>query len=68
MQGTRRQLDHGARRPHRMPNPLPCSSSAPLAPLVEAIKAGVNNYCIKPFTVESLGEKITQTLAKLGVG
>ncbi|MCC7293792.1 MAG: response regulator [Phycisphaerales bacterium] len=32
--------------------------------VIEAIKAGVNNYCIKPFTVESLGEKINQTLGK----
>ena len=32
--------------------------------VIEAIKAGVNNYCVKPFTVESLGEKIQQTIAK----
>ena len=32
--------------------------------VIEAIKAGVNNYCVKPFTVESLGEKIEQTIAK----
>ncbi len=33
--------------------------------VLEAIKAGVNNYCVKPFTVESLGEKIRQTMAKV---
>jgi two-component system chemotaxis response regulator CheY len=32
--------------------------------VVEAIKAGVNNYVIKPFTPETLTEKISQTLAK----
>ncbi|HUO10539.1 MAG TPA: response regulator [Phycisphaerae bacterium] len=30
--------------------------------IIEAIKAGVNNYCIKPFTPDVLGEKIKQTL------
>ncbi|HOA71891.1 MAG TPA: response regulator [Phycisphaerae bacterium] len=32
--------------------------------VLEAIKAGVNNYVVKPFTAETLSEKITQTLAK----
>ncbi len=35
--------------------------------VVEAIKAGVNNYVVKPFSAETLGEKIQQTLSKLGV-
>jgi two-component system, chemotaxis family, chemotaxis protein CheY len=35
--------------------------------VVEAIKAGVNNYVVKPFTAETLGGKIQQTLTKLGV-
>ena len=34
--------------------------------VIEAIKAGVNNYVVKPFTAETLGEKISQTLAKIG--
>ncbi len=34
--------------------------------VIEAIKAGVNNYVAKPFTAESLKEKIEQTMAKLG--
>lgn len=35
------------------------------ARVLEAIKAGVNNYVVKPFTAETLSEKITQTLTKL---
>ncbi len=35
--------------------------------VLEAIKAGVNNYVIKPFTAETLSEKINATLSKLGV-
>ncbi|HVT83196.1 MAG TPA: response regulator [Phycisphaerae bacterium] len=30
--------------------------------IIEAIKAGVNNYVVKPFTAEALSGKITQTL------
>lgn len=33
--------------------------------VVEAIKAGVNNYVIKPFTPETLMEKVKQTLDRL---
>ncbi len=33
--------------------------------VLEAIKAGVNNYVVKPFTAETLSEKITQTLSKV---
>ena len=33
--------------------------------VIEAIKAGVNNYVIKPFTPEMLVEKVKQTLDKL---
>jgi len=32
--------------------------------IIEAIKAGANNYCIKPFTPDVLAEKIKQTLDK----
>jgi two-component system chemotaxis response regulator CheY len=32
--------------------------------VLEAIKAGVNNYVVKPFTAEALSAKIEQTLAK----
>ncbi len=32
--------------------------------VIEAIKAGVNNYVVKPFTPDTLGTKINQTLEK----
>ena len=32
--------------------------------VLEAVRAGVNNYVVKPFTPESLVEKVSQTLAK----
>ncbi len=41
-----------------------CTTEAEKTRVIEAIKAGVNNYIVKPFTVESLGEKINQTLSK----
>ncbi len=41
-----------------------CTTEAEKSRVLEAIKAGVNNYIVKPFTVESLGEKISQTMAK----
>jgi two-component system chemotaxis response regulator CheY len=33
--------------------------------VIDAIKAGVNNYVIKPFTPETLLEKVKQTMDKL---
>lgn len=41
-----------------------CTTEAEKSRVLEAIKAGVNNYIVKPFTADSLGEKITQTMAK----
>ena len=32
--------------------------------VVEAIKAGVNNYLVKPFTPDLLNQRITETLAR----
>jgi len=32
--------------------------------IIEAIKAGVNNYVIKPFTPDALIQKIDETLKK----
>ena len=32
--------------------------------VIEAIKAGVNNYVMKPFTPDALLERVKQTLAK----
>ncbi len=34
--------------------------------IIEAMKAGVNNYIVKPFTPETLGEKIKQVLKAAG--
>ena len=36
--------------------------------VIEAIKAGVNNYVVKPFTPEELGGRIAETLAKRKAG
>lgn len=33
--------------------------------VIDAIKAGVNNYVIKPFTPEGLIEKVQQTLTRM---
>ena len=32
--------------------------------IVEALKAGVNNYIVKPFTPETLKQKILETISK----
>ena len=32
--------------------------------VVEAIKAGVNNYVVKPFTPDSLSQRINETLSR----
>ena len=42
-----------------------CTTEAEKSRVLEAISAGVNNYIVKPFTAESLGEKINQTMAKV---
>jgi two-component system chemotaxis response regulator CheY len=41
------------------------TTEAEKARVIDAIKAGVNNYVIKPFTPEGLTEKVQQTLAKV---
>ena len=45
-----------------------CTTESEKSRVLEAVKAGVNNYIVKPFTVESLGEKINATLAKAAAG
>ncbi|MCY2955144.1 MAG: response regulator [Planctomycetota bacterium] len=42
-----------------------CTTEAEKARVIDAIKAGVNNYVIKPFTPEMLIERVTTTLSKL---
>ena len=44
-----------------------CTTEAEKSRVVEALKAGVNNYMVKPFTADTLAEKINQTLSKLGI-
>ena len=41
-----------------------CTTEAEKTRVVEAIKAGVNNYVIKPFTPDGLMEKVKGTLSK----
>jgi len=40
------------------------TTEAEKARVVEAIKAGVNNYVVKPFTPEVLSERIRETLSR----
>ena len=42
-----------------------CTTEAEKSRVLEAIKAGVNNYIVKPFTADSLGKKINQTMSKI---
>jgi two-component system chemotaxis response regulator CheY len=44
------------------------TTEAEKARVIEAIKAGVNNYVVKPFTAQTLSEKIEQTMAKVTAG
>ncbi|MCC7409864.1 MAG: response regulator [Phycisphaeraceae bacterium] len=41
------------------------TTEAEKARVVEAIKAGVNNYVVKPFTPDGLSERIKETLARV---
>ena len=45
---------------------LMVTTEAEKARVIEAIKAGVNNYVVKPFTAQILAEKLEQTMAKRG--
>ena len=44
-----------------------CTTEAEKSRVVDALKAGVHNYMVKPFTAETLSDKINQTLSKLGI-
>jgi two-component system chemotaxis response regulator CheY len=41
-----------------------CTTEAEKPRVIEALKAGVNNYLVKPFTGEALVEKVQATLKK----
>ncbi len=43
-----------------------CTTEAEKGRVIEAVKAGVNDYLVKPFTVDALAEKINRTMAKAG--
>jgi two-component system chemotaxis response regulator CheY len=43
-----------------------CTTEAEKPRVLEALKAGVNNYLVKPFTGEALVEKVQTTLKKAG--
>ncbi len=42
-----------------------CTTEAEKTRVIDALKVGVNNYVIKPFTPEGLTEKVQQTLQKV---
>ena len=42
-----------------------CTTESEKSRVLEAIQAGVNNYMVKPFTADSLRDKIDQTMAKI---
>lgn len=41
-----------------------CTTEAEKTRVIDALKAGVNNYVVKPFTPEAMMEKVEQTLQK----
>jgi len=42
-----------------------CTTESEKMRVMEALKAGANNYVVKPFTPEALIERVRQTLEKL---
>ena len=44
-----------------------CTTEAEKPRIIEAIKSGVNNYVVKPFTPDTLLGKIDETLKKAGI-
>lgn len=43
---------------------LMVTTEAEKSRVIEAIKAGVNNYVVKPFTPQALGDRIKETLER----
>lgn len=57
-------LIHKIREKDRVTLLIMATTEAEKSRVLEAIRAGVNNYVVKPFTPEALLEKVNQTLAK----
>ena len=45
-----------------------CTTEAEKSRVVQAIQAGANNYVVKPFSTETMAEKIEQTLSRIAAG
>jgi len=58
-------LVHKIREVNKTVPIIMCTTEAEKSRVLQAIKAGVNNYIVKPFTVESLAEKIQQTMERV---
>ena len=48
------------------PSLIMATTEAEKTRVIDALKAGVNNYIIKPFTPDAFLDKVKQTLAKAG--
>lgn len=46
---------------------LMCTTEAEKPRVIEAVKAGVNNYVVKPFTPAVLQQKLEETLKRAGM-
>lgn len=42
-----------------------CTTEAEKGRVIQAIQAGANNYVVKPFSTETMAEKIDQTMKKV---
>lgn len=52
------------RQANRLTPIIMVTTESEKARVVEAIKAGVNNYVVKPFTPDLLSQRITETMQK----
>lgn len=58
----RKLRETGDRTPFMM-----CTTESEKLKVLEAIKAGASGYMVKPFTAESIQEKVTQTMERYSV-
>ncbi len=42
-----------------------CTTEAEKSRVIQAVQAGANNYVVKPFSTETMAEKIEQTLSRV---